>query len=210
MISLIPFCLIVLVGSPGLIAATINLGIAISNGGGLKDNSGTLLSSGLLAVDGDGAVIQIGYYSLATLANPFLGQWVPITGPGTPYPTSIGDGNNLDGFSKSTSSLVAGTFGFVEPAIGTPLALRFYDSSSLAASTYFNAVATTDGSFAWVAPSDPKSSVALLLPSSQIVWQDGSGSAFCTTIAIPELSSVITFAFATGGLAFRRRRAYLN
>lgn len=186
-------------------SAITNIGILISSGG-LKDISGTLLSRGVVNVNGDGAVLQIGYYTLATPLDPFQGQWVAMTGPGTPYLTSIGDSSYPDGLTKSTSVLVEGTFSFVEPAVGTPMVLRFYDSSSIATSSYFNAVAATDGSFAWVAPSVPQSSTGLNLPQSNIVWQDGSGSAFRTTIAIPESGSVTLLAFTSGLLVFRRRR----
>jgi hypothetical protein len=186
-------------------AATLNLGIGISSLG-LVSLTGVPLTSGLANVDGDGAILQIGYYTLATPLSPFAGQWVPITGPDTPYPTTIGDSGYPDGLTKSTNFLIAGTFGFVEPAVGTPLALRFYNSTSLASSTYFNAVAATDGSFTWVAPSDPLSFAGIDLPNSNIIWQDGAGSAYRTTIAIPEPTFSIFLAFSVGLLATRRRR----
>jgi hypothetical protein len=187
-------------------SAIISLGLFVSTGGGLRSNSGQLLAAGLQGINGDGTVLQIGYYSLADAINPFRGQWVPITGPGTPYQTTIGDGDKTDGFIKLTSDLTDGTFGFVVPAVGTPLALRFYDSTSIASANYFNAVAATDGSFTWVAPSVPESNSSLALPASQIVWQDGTGSAYRTTIAIPEPSAAAVIAFTFGVLSFRRQR----
>ena len=204
--TFIPFCLIGLAGICQLKAATINLGVGIFNGGELKDNLGNFLPRGVANVSGDGAVLQVGYYSLATQSDPFLGQWIAITGLGTPYATTIGDSGYPAGQTKTIAILVDGSFSFVVPAVGTPLALRFYDNLSMSTSTYYNSVAATDGSFNWVAPIDPQATTGLTLPSSNIVWQDGSGSAYRTTIAIPEPSVTIILTFTAGLLATRRRR----
>ncbi len=209
--AFIPYCLIGLAGICQLKAASINLGIGIHQSGnaefGLKNEAGVLLTRGVGNVVGDGAVLQIGYYTQATLLDPFQGHWIPITGQGTPYPTSVGDSGYPDGWTKSVNFLVAGTLGFVEPLAGTPLALRFYDSTTLVASAYFNAVAATDGTFTWAAPSDPMTFIGITLPKNRIVWQDGPDSAYRTTIAIPEPSSGIILTFTAGLFATRRRRS---
>ena len=189
-----------------LFSAITNVGVIIVEGAELKNKMGTLLTQGVSSVIGDGSVLQIGYYTLATPLDPFLGEWVAMTGPGTPYPTSIGDSGYPDGLTKAGALLMAGTSAFIEPAVGTPMTLRFYDSTSISTSTYFNAIATTDGSFNWVAPSDRQSSVGLSLPNTHIIWQDGSGSAFRTTIPIPEPSSfALLCILGLGGLMVRRR-----
>lgn len=188
------------------LSATTNVGFLVTAGAELKNNIGGSLARGIPNVNGDGAVLQVGYYTMATPLNPFLGDWVAMTGPGTPYPTSIGDSGYPDGLTKTGALFVAGSFTFLEPLPGTPLALRFYDSASLAISNYFNAVSTTDGTFNWVAPSDPQSVTGLSLPKTNIIWQDGSGSAFRTTIPIPEPSSSALLALlGLGALAVRRR-----
>lgn len=183
----------------------VNFGIQFDT---LKDLNGTSLSAGTSA-DGDGTILQLGYYTSATTSTPFAGDWVAMTGPGTPYQTTVGDsGNNPNGTFKLEVLFTQGSYSFTEPAVGTSLALRFYNSTSLAASTYFNAVTDTTGVFDWVAPSSPTSTARLSLGLSSvgIVWQDGTGSSFRTTIPIPEPSSSALFALlGVGVLAVRRR-----
>ena len=48
----------------------------------LLDGSGTALSAGS-SRNGDGCVIQLGYYSNATALNPFNGDFVALTGEGS-------------------------------------------------------------------------------------------------------------------------------
>lgn len=173
----------------------------------LKDRNGTSLTAGTSA-DDDGTIMQLGYYTAATTSAPFAGDWVAMTGPGTPYPTTIGDsGNYPDGTFKLQALFTQGSYSFIEPAVGTPLALRFYDSTSLAASSYFNAVTDTTGIFNWVAPADPTSTarLSLVLSSVGIVWQDGATSAYRTTIAVPEPSCLLLGVLSLGALAVRRR-----
>ena len=174
----------------------------------LKDLNGTSLTAGTPA-DGDGTILQLGYYTAATTSAPFAGEWVAMTGSGISYQTTIGDsGNNPNGTFKIEVLFTQGSYLFIEPAVGTPLALRYYNSTSLAASTYFNAVTNTTGVFNWVAPADPTSTAMLNLGLSSvgIVWQDGSGSAFRTTIPIPEPSSSALFALLSFGVMAVRRR----
>ena len=170
-----------------------------------KNNGGTALSSGTSA-DGDGTVLQLGYYTASTTLDPFSGSWVAMTGPGTSYQTTMGDsGNNPNGVFKLTILFTAGSLLFTAPADGTPLALRFYDSTSIATSTYFNAVSDTTGAFNWVTPAEPKSTAALTFLTPGVVWQDGSGSAYRTTIAVPEPCSLLLSVLGLGALAVRRR-----
>lgn len=174
----------------------------------LKDLNGTSLTAGTSA-DGDGTILQLGYYTAATTTTPFAGDWVAMTGPGTPYQTTVGDsGNYPNGTFKLEVIFTQGSYSFTEPAVGTPLALRFYDSTSIAASTYFNAVTDTTGVFNWVAPSSPTSTARLSLGLSSvgIDWQGGSGSSFRTTIPIPEPSlSALLALLGLGAMAVRRR-----
>ena len=185
-------------------AVTTQVNLA-TNGVVLKNNGGVALSAGTSA-GGDGTILQVGYYTSSTISDPFSGNWVAMTGPGTTSQTTIGDFNQPVGSFKLAVIFTAGALGFTAPADGTPLALRFYDSSSLATVTFFNAVSNTGGEFNWVTPTDPTSNISLSLTTPGIVWQDGSGSAFKTTIAVPEPSSVALIALlGVGTLAVRRR-----
>lgn len=173
----------------------------------IKNLNGIALTAGSSS-DGDGSILQLGYYTAATTGNPFWGDWVAMTGPGTSYQTTVGDfGNYPNGTFKLEVLFTQGSYSFTEPVVGTPLALRFYDSTSLATSTFFNAVTDTTGGFNWSAPADPTSTARLSLGLSSvgIVWQDGSGSSFRTTIAIPEPSCLVLGALSLGALAVRRR-----
>ena len=185
-------------------AATTQITLAANNVV-FKNNGGVALSSGT-AADGDGTILQLGYYTVATTADPFAGNWVPMTGPGTSFQTTMGDyGNNPNGVFKLTLLFTAGSLGFTAPVDGTPLALRFYDSTSIATSTYFNAVSDTTGAFNWVAPAEPKSTASLTFLTSGVIWQDGSSSSYRTTIAVPEPSYLLLSLLGLGALTVRRR-----
>lgn len=185
-------------------ASSIQVGIA-TNSVILKNINNTPLSAGTSA-DGDGTLLQLGYYTLATILDPFAGDWVAMTGPGTPYLTTIGDsGNRGAGSIKLGVLFTAGALGFTAPADGTPLALRFYDSNSIVTSNYFNAVSDTTGVFNWVTPAEPKSNSGLYFLTAGVVWQGGAGSASRTTIAVPEPSCFLLVFLGLGALAVRRR-----
>jgi len=111
----------------------------------LKDLSGQPLSAGQVG-NGDGDLIELGYFSSSSLQSPFLGEWIPLT-----QSTHIGDSSSGYGFDdgmftfKTTftqnSSSVTTYWGepkaFTEnlafevttsvPPINTPLCIRFYD-----------------------------------------------------------------------------------
>lgn len=174
----------------------------------LNDFDNTALNAGTSS-NGDGAILQLGYYTASTISDPFSGNWVAMTGPGTSYPTTIGDsGNREAGSFKIVVLFSQGSYSFPEPPVGTLMALRFYDSTSIGTSTYFNAVTDTVDRFAWVAPADPTSSAQLALTFLDvgIVWQGGSSSAYRTTIPIPEPSSSAVIALLSLGVMAVRRR----
>jgi hypothetical protein len=178
------------------------------------------LTGGSLMVDGDGTVLQLGYYDGATTANNFLGNWVPLTGetslntatiPGSSPPepynrTSIGDitvkfagdatfamSLNFElGNAASSNSL---------PAVGStpPLAIRFYNNTTIASSTYYNVV--SDDSWLWSAPSinDPFVNVTISLNDLNLEWLStalgqGAESAFHTTIPLANVPEPATWA----------------
>ncbi len=194
---------------PNLEAASTIVNLQNTLGTELRDFNGNLLTSGTSSTN-DGAVLQLGYYTLATTLDPFSGVWVPLTGEGSGNPSysTIGDKDLTDGrflFGQGFSSLNPNI-----PLAGMPLTIRFYDSTSIAGSTYFNAVSNTSGLWNWVTPTNLNPMINISLGDSGIVWQDGGGSAFRTTIAVPEPSAVIVLALTTGTLALRRRRVSSN
>jgi hypothetical protein len=86
----------------------------------------------------------------------------------------------------------------------TPLAIRFYDSTSIATSTYFNAASTSDGKFRW--PQGPNGEAAFNLRAPNLVWQGGVDSAFRTTIPVPEPGTVVLGIAQLMALTWWRRR----
>lgn len=113
------------------------------------------LSAGSSAL-GDGTLVQLGYYSSATQASPFSGIWVTLA------TTSIGDDLvDVSGKFATTSTLIGGAF--AAPAVGTPLAVRFFDGVSVATSSYFNAVSDSSGGWNFVAPTDPTPNINIVI-----------------------------------------------
>ena len=174
----------------------------------LGNRAGIPLTAGTSAI-GDGAVLQVGYYSGATLGNPFSGQWIALSGPGTPLlPSSVGDGlSQIDGVFKLSFSLVSGFAG--EPPVGTPLSLRFYDSQNLSTARYFNSVTGPDGSWNWPGIGTvPHLGLAIdAATAPTLVWQGGAGSAFRTTLPVPEPGVALLLVAGGAGWVWRRRRA---
>ena len=197
-----------------------------SGGFQLFDQGSTLLSGGTSA-DGDGFVLQLGYF---TGAN-FTGTFVPLTGEGSSNTdlipgsspaepmnkTSIGDQTSQGGvngeFWLPEIDFVGGslTSGSNLPAANTQLAIRFYNGSTIATSTDYNTV--TDSLWKWTSPNTPPTTVTISLADVGLVWESivlgqGAGSAFHTTIptAIPEPSTyALIIAGGLGFLALRRR-----
>lgn len=171
----------------------------------LRNFTGTLLTSGTDNSD-DGAILQLGYYTMATTLNPFAGSWVPLTGKGSGNPlySTVGDKALADGRFDIGNSFFTATANL--PNAGTPLAIRFYDSTSISSSTYFNAVSNTTGAWNWITPVDPRPTMTISLSDPGIVWHDGPASAFRTTIPIPEPSSSALLALLSLGVVAVRRR----
>lgn len=148
--------------------------------------------------DGDGSLLELGYFTAGTPLSPFSGSWIVLaTG-------SIGDqGVNAAGRFSITTVLTEGSF--TQPLVGTPLAIRYYDGTSIAASTFYNTGVNTDGSGLWVSPSDPSSVIQLTLSKEGSQFEDQPGG-FRTSIAIPEPGSALLALVSLGSLILRRRR----
>ncbi len=129
---------------------------------------------------------------------PFTGDWIVLaTG-------SVGDqGVGLAGFFSITTILSAGTF--VEPAVGTPLGIRFFDGSTPVTSRFYNTGVNNDGTALWNGTGEPSREITLNLSKSATVFEDGDAAVFRTTIPVPETGPVALCIMA-GGLLHRRGR----
>jgi hypothetical protein len=133
----------------------------------------TALTAGS-GIDGDGAVLQLGYYDQATAGNNFLGVWVSLTGEGSlntggvvldtdnePFnKTSIGDAA-LDGAGAGTFAITvtfdtanSGTNNSFPSMAGIPLAIKFYNNTTIGSSTFYNVVSNSN--WGWVLPGLPQ------------------------------------------------------
>ena len=196
---------------------TVNL----SSGGQRLYSSATftaanLLTAGNTATTGDGAVLQLGYFSTATTANNFSGTFIPLSGQtslNTAYSnTSIGDnaasgagaGQFVLSLSFTTGSLTTGNS---LPAAGTPLSVRFFNNTTLATSTFFNAV--SNDIWLWQTPAAAPNSpiVAITLNDAGLEFLGGASSAFYTSQAVvPEPSSFAFAGLGTAGLLWMLKR----
>jgi hypothetical protein len=167
----------------------------------MQDFGGVALSAGTAGA-GDGTLLELGYYSMATDAAPFAGSWTALTGPDSAslIVTTIGDVSASDGRFALDFNLdysLAGT-----PQDGTPLAVRFYDSTTRASATFFNAVSNTSGAWNW---NTSGNQIDILVGNlAGTVWEDGVASAFRTTVAVPEPSAL--FLLGCGGVIWVCRR----
>ncbi len=174
---------------------------------------------------GVGFVIQLGYYTLASSTNAFLGTWTPVFGPGT--------SNSL--FSTAGMGEVSGTaetgtndeFNFTgtvtssdtSTEVGLPLPLnqimsiRYYNATSLATATDFGAISDPTGGSAWIwqapvaSPSIANDSFSF--EDSGVVYQGGASEPETNISLVPEPATLSLFAGATGigaAMVLRRRK----
>ena len=186
--------------SSNLYAATVQVNWTIEATRYLSNISSNRLFAGSNAV-GDGAVLELGYYSSATSINLFSGSWIVLSSG------SIGDsGINLNGQFNLTSSF-SDTNSFL-PQVGAPLAIRFYDGITLSSSSYYNTVSSADPSWAWVAPTNPTPLIKLLIDKgAPIVFERSGFYDFKTGISIPEPSSSLLSLLALSCVMLRRRKS---
>ena len=150
----------------------------------LTNRTSSPLSAGTSA-PGDGTLLELGYYSSASVSNPFQGSWTVLA-----TSTTGDDGLNVAG-SFSTKSILGPSS---DPLLitTTPLAIRFYDGRSVGTSTYFNAVSNTSGAWNYIVPTSPSPVINIVIDkTNDVVFQDGGSGAFRTVLAIPEPSMAI-------------------
>ena len=219
-VAILAFALPALLAAQNRSAVDVFIGENLNGGMGVLGADFTPLTGGNLSVEGDGAVVQLGYFDSATLENPFGGNFIALTGIGgsnSAYSsTSIGDtlaflgDPAVAGYFAQEFLFEVGspTSGVNLPAAGAMLAIRFYNAPTIAASTHYNSVTSTDLAWKWVAPAFPTSPGAALLDSHALIWQDAANPG-ATTIAVPEPAAYAALlGMATLGLvAMRRRRS---
>lgn len=190
----------------------------------IQNSTGTNLTAGTSA-DFDGAIVQVGYFSSATLGNNFSGTWVPLTGIGgsSGVLTSIGDAGNSGAGNIFTNPLnIDTTIATNTPTVGTPLAIRFYDNTAFsgpnAATKYATVSNTTAGLWTWPTPGSGATipTVSMFLGDSGLVVADasnlvsGTPNNFIRTTtniaAVPEPSTFTFGALAALAAAGTRRR----
>lgn len=212
-------------------AASITVNFA-SDGFLVMNELSANLSGGLPTIDGDGFVLQLGYYSGATAGNNFLGTWVPLTGEGsantggaivnsspslTFNQTTIGDRKNEGGtdgefyLSVKFDTANANTSSSLPGSTTIPLAIRFYNASTIAGATHYNVVSRD--TWLWVTPNDPEPfPIDMSLSQTGLEWESTAqgqsvANEFKTTLVIvPEPSSLALALVGVVGLAVARRR----
>jgi hypothetical protein len=212
-------------------AAVVQTQVSFDSGSTtISDQSSVLLTPGT-AADGNGAVIQLGYYDGASAGNNFVGTWHALTGMGSLNTggntgagaafntTSIGDsgggaapgGSGVFGMSLVFDSSVTGTFNDLPSSSTIPLAIKFFNGTTVAGSTNYNVV--SDNSWLWKTPATPSPlppTVTMSLDDPGLTWQSGVGGAFKTSLAIsaaPEPSRILLLLAGFGSLLLRRRKA---
>ena len=210
------FCALPLL-SGSIHAAATQVNLTSLGGNPIRDNTGTELSSGVDTANGDGALIELGYFDGGS--GTFSGNWIALTGPSSSNPTlvtTVGDLSSQDG----TQSIPNGLF-FIQvlfddsgspdttaslPAGGTQLAVRFYDSTTRASSSFYNTA--TNANWTLKTKDSPTPSPTLVdFDSSNFApaWEDSSNP-FRTTLVVPEPSSVALLGLGSLAMILRRRR----
>ncbi len=198
--SIFVFCVLFCVGiTANAATVVINWSVTTEPGRRLVDRSFSPLSSGTGAA-GDGTLVQLGYYDAATPAKPFIGKWVTLDS------TTMGD-DGIEEFGKFATSSTLGDEPFLAPAVGTPLAIRFFDDVSIGQSTYFNAASNTDGSWNFLAPDDPATVIDMVIDKAGGVVFRSRFFPFTTSIHVPVPEPTASLLAALGlSMVFLRRR----
>ena len=191
--------LIFSITAPKLMAASIVINWSISEERVLYDWNAIPLSTGTSA-PGDGTLLQLGYYDLATAANPFLGSWVVLA------TTSMGD-DSLETAGQFATTSILGAGSFSEPAPGTPLAIRFNDGTTIENSSYYNTASRADGTWDFVSPSEDAPVLNLVITKTPTTpFESGPSGYFMTYLRIPEPSAFLLAVTGAAAMGMRRNR----
>lgn len=181
-------------------------------------NGVTPLSGAGTSANGDGFVLQLGYYTGATNGSDlFTGTWIPLYGPGSVnsglFPTAgMGDGTGTTGTDDrfvltGTVDLTTNTTTDV-PSQGQIMAIRYYNASSVGTATFFGAI--SDTSWIWETPlPEPSSpSMSFNFLDSGVAYQGGASEPETNISTVPEPSTIsfLAGAVAIGAMVIRRRK----
>lgn len=175
------------------------IGIAISSDSkSLRDENNVVLSGGNVNVNRDGTQVLLGYFSDATQSAPFgsgstdrVGTFIALTGPGTPAWGAAGSINNFtigDDVINSTNNgelfkeafaINTGVADSLLPSAGTPLILRFFNSSKQQVLD----LANVNGAWNWKLPSTPPATLNINLDDPGLVSR-GIGSTNSASFAV--------------------------
>lgn len=186
----------------------------------LFDQTGVALEGGAIGAgnNGDGAILQIGYFTNATSADLFAGQWVPLTGANSLNPvfnTTVGDGINSGAPNRASFSIAFDTSDPLRsqglPQAGKLLSVRIFDRTTFSAARFFETVSSPD--WGWLAPSEPPTNpnVSLSFANANARLQS-TGAALGATVStqvpiiVPEPSSVALLMIGAVSFVSRRRR----
>ena len=187
----------ILIGATASNASTSAYFLTNNENTTIKAAGGSALTSGVGTVQGDGAIIQLGYFSTST--NSFSGTWNSIAGIGSLNPSldpRVGDFDTQSDIEDGFFSISV-TFDDVTgidvglPAADTQLAIRFYDTTSEGSLSSANYNTVTNNLWTFNALGDPaptKRTLDITQTTGTTVWED-SGNPFETTL-VPEPSSL--------------------
>lgn len=189
-----------LLASDTTLAAATRVNWFNSPGTELLDNSGTPLFQGTNPAGYDGDIIQLGYYTMATTSSPYSGIWIPLE--------TWTIGQKLGGINRAGLFNYDSIISESSELTGIPLSLRFFDSPAIETATFFNNAANLSGSWNLNFSAAGSLVINISLTDQGLAWQDGSGSAFRTTIPVPE--PCVTGLMLASFLLFQHRIFRMN
>jgi hypothetical protein len=199
------------------------------NGEQVFDQNNVTLTAGTSA-DGDGAVLQLGYYSGASTGNNFAGTWIALSGEGSLNTATVTGSSPAIGYNETsigditaegagpgqfalTLDFVSGsaTSGNSLPSSTTiPLSVRFYNGTTIANSTHYNVV--SNDLWLWENPTTPPNVINISLGDLGLEWESivvygqAANSEFHTTIPVPEPSTIFIAALSTAAVGWNALR----
>jgi hypothetical protein len=174
-------------------AAIVSTDVTIGSGSYiLRDNSGVPLTVGNSTVNGDGALIFLGYYTDGTMINPFGSSdnnFVRLTGVGNTFGnpnTTVGD------FAGNTPApgefFISGPPGLLlsydnvnpnpYPTAGTPLVVRIIDKTAAQGGEgvpHYKLELANTSFWTWVTPNSPSPTLSIDLDDGSLRVLDATG-----------------------------------